>query len=81
MLTGDAEGVALAVARDLGLDRVRAQVRPEDKAAEVERLRAEGKVVAMALRRRHQTTPRRWRRPMVGIAMGSAPTSPWKRRG
>jgi Cu+-exporting ATPase len=47
MLTGDAEGVAQAVARELGLDRVRAQVRPEDKAEEVARLRREGKAVAM----------------------------------
>ncbi|MEQ8967088.1 MAG: heavy metal translocating P-type ATPase [Azospirillaceae bacterium] len=47
MLSGDARRVAEAVGASLGLDRVRAEVRPEDKAAEVERLRGEGRVVAM----------------------------------
>jgi Cu+-exporting ATPase len=47
MLTGDAEGVARAVAAELGIDRVRAQVRPEDKAEEVDRLRRDGRRVAM----------------------------------
>ncbi len=47
MLTGDAEPVARAVAAELGIDHVRAGVLPADKAAEVERLRAEGRRVAM----------------------------------
>ena len=47
MLTGDNQRTAAAIARRLGLDDFRAEVLPEDKAAEVERLRAEGKVVAM----------------------------------
>jgi len=47
MLTGDNRRTAAAVARELGIDEVRAEVRPDDKAVEVERLRAEGRVVAM----------------------------------
>ena len=48
MLTGDNRVTALAVARTLGIDRVEAEVMPDQKAAVVQRLRAEGKVVAMA---------------------------------
>jgi len=47
MITGDAEAVAGAVARELGIDRVYAGVRPEDKAAAVAELQHEGKRVAM----------------------------------
>jgi Cu2+-exporting ATPase len=47
MITGDAEPVARAVAADLGIDRVFAGVRPQDKAAKVAELQAEGKKVAM----------------------------------
>ncbi|UNK70602.1 heavy metal translocating P-type ATPase [Microbacterium sp. H1-D42] len=47
MITGDAEAVANAVAKDLGIDRVFAGVRPEDKAAKVAALQREGKKVAM----------------------------------
>ena len=42
MITGDAEPVARAVADELGIDRVFAGVRPEDKAAKVAELQAEG---------------------------------------
>ena len=48
MLTGDSRTTAQAVARTLGLDDVIAEVQPADKAAVVERLQAEGRVVAMA---------------------------------
>lgn len=48
MLTGDARATAEAVARELGLDEVHAEVRPEDKASVVEDLRRQGRVVAMA---------------------------------
>ncbi|CAN7425491.1 copper-transporting P-type ATPase [Rhizobium sp. LjRoot254] len=48
MLTGDNKTTAAAVARDLGIDEVEAEVLPENKAEIVERLRSEGRVVAMA---------------------------------
>jgi Cu+-exporting ATPase len=47
MVTGDAEPVALSVARAVGIDRVIADARPEDKVAEVARLRDSGRVVAV----------------------------------
>ena len=48
MLTGDNRTTALAVARRLGIAEVEAEVLPERKSAVVERLRREGRVVAMA---------------------------------
>ncbi len=47
MITGDARAVADTVAKELGIDRVLAGVRPEDKAAKVAELQAEGRKVAM----------------------------------
>ena len=47
MITGDAEAVASSVAGELGIDRVFAGVRPEDKAVKVSELQAEGLKVAM----------------------------------
>lgn len=47
MITGDARAVAEAVAAELGIDRVFAGVRPEDKAAKVAELQGEGRRVAM----------------------------------
>jgi len=48
MMTGDNRTTAEAVARQLGIDEVQAEVLPQDKASVVERLRAEGRIVAMA---------------------------------
>ena len=47
MMTGDARPVAEAVARELGIDTVLAQVLPEEKAANIEALQRQGKRVAM----------------------------------
>lgn len=47
MITGDAEPVARSVGDRLGIDRVFAQVRPQDKAAKVAELQSEGLAVAM----------------------------------
>jgi Cu+-exporting ATPase len=48
MLTGDERATAEAVARQLGIDEVEANVLPERKGAVVKRLREAGRVVAMA---------------------------------
>ncbi|MGO1500394.1 MAG: heavy metal translocating P-type ATPase [Marinobacter sp.] len=48
MLTGDNQTSAEAVARKLHIDEVEAEVLPEDKAKVVQRLKDEGRVVAMA---------------------------------
>jgi Cu+-exporting ATPase len=48
MLTGDGAATAQAVAAELGIDEVIADVMPEDKASAVQRLKAEHRVVAMA---------------------------------
>ncbi|MCT1619655.1 heavy metal translocating P-type ATPase [Janibacter hoylei] len=47
MITGDAQAVAETVATELGIDRVFAGVRPQDKAAKVSELQDEGRKVAM----------------------------------
>ena len=47
MLTGDSRAVAEAVARELGIDTVLAEVLPDAKAAKIRELQAQGKAVAM----------------------------------
>ena len=48
MLTGDNRITAQAVARKLGIDRIEAEVLPEQKASIVRQLQAQGRIVAMA---------------------------------
>ncbi|MFD9849851.1 heavy metal translocating P-type ATPase [Streptomyces parvus] len=47
LLTGDNRAVAEAVAREVGIDKVHAEVLPEDKVGVIKRLQAEGRAVAM----------------------------------
>jgi Cu+-exporting ATPase len=47
LLTGDNEATAQAVAAEVGIDEVIAEVLPDEKAATIERLQAEGRTVAM----------------------------------
>jgi Cu+-exporting ATPase len=48
MLTGDRRESASMIANQLGLTEIEAEVRPEQKAAVIERLKKEGRIVAMA---------------------------------
>ncbi len=69
MLTGDSRTTALAVARELGLDEVEAEVLPEGKRDVVARLEAEGRTVAMAGDGVNDAPA--LARAAVGIAMGT----------
>lgn len=47
MLTGDNRRTAESIAREVGIERVLAEVRPDQKAVTVQQLQSEGKIVAM----------------------------------
>src|SRR4029450_7704554 len=69
VLTGDARPAAEAVARRAGVDKVFAEILPEDKAREVSRLKAQGHRVAMVGDGINDAPA--LAQALVGIAMGS----------
>jgi Cu+-exporting ATPase len=69
MVTGDSRTTAEVVSHRLGLDEVRAEVLPDQKAKEIERLQAEGRIVAMAGDGINDAPA--LARAQVGIAMGT----------
>jgi magnesium-transporting ATPase (P-type) len=79
LLTGDAQAIALAVGKRLGLDEVHAELLPDEKVAKVTALRAVGRRVAMVGDGINDAPA--LAEANVGVAMGSGPgRGPCERR-
>ena len=76
MITGDNRHTAQAVARELGIDEVRAEVLPDGKVAAITALREDGRKVASSATA--STTRRRWPPPTPASPSARAPT--WRSR-
>ena len=79
MLTGDSRTTAQAVAKKLGLDEVVSEVLPDQKAAKVKELQAQGLMVAMAGDGINDARP--WPRLRWASLWGRGRTWPWKAPG